>query len=606
MIIQKRHAELLLLVGKAMEAGEETYAFEKGVSPEEDEFYLRELEYAGLLRLERPIEYVPTYTGSLIIEALNEAVNSGLVSHPSEWDESFRWVGSEVIAMIDGALKCQGQVRGEVAERLERRGFAKDGHLTPIAEQIVELYRLSHPYVTVTKELAEYVKKMPPGPAETKILPVGKHHLLELEAQRLIAFSVPRSDVFALTGLGQKVRQAIRLGAPVHEVVVSADILDAVAMVVRRPHEVPQEMRVLLMELAYINGEGKLLPAGRALYDAYLIYREGPITLSPSVQITSEEVHIIKTIDELWKKHELNPEIYPDRKQIRKYMEENWPYREYDITTALYTLEAFHLIHAEEFEKKPGTLIYYLTDYGKRVLEDQNLRERPISAAAVSAITLTRREYSAPGIDWVKRGREEGLIGTGAPTKSGMMYADIAESIDKKPHITGIENKVLSKLPLTRGMFIEDILSQFPEKEHKDIMVAIEKLDAREVIEILPVGAVILTDAGRLLKRALAGVPTSFANPINPLLVRLLDALRQVGTLYEKERKIRLTAEQWKKAEKLTGLDSETLREELLLAQKAKFVGKNRINEAGLLLLEALDLMKSQKRMTFEYMEEKE
>ncbi len=600
MVIKKRHAELLLEVGKAMEAGEETYVYRKETAPKEDERTLRELEYAGLLRLERPIEYVPTYSGTLLIETLTEAINSKLLEHPSKWPNDFRWIGSEVIAMIDGAVRCQGQVRGEIAKALEERGFARNGMLTPLAETIIDIYKHSHPYVTVSKELAEYIKKMPPGPAETKILPVGNHNLLELEAQRLIAFSVPKSDVYALTGLGQKIRQAIRLGAPVESIVVSADILDSIYRVVHRPSEVPNEMRILLMELAYIGPDGKLLPAGRALYDAYLIYREGPITISPSVQLTTEEVHIIKVIDELWRRHETNPEIFPDRKRIRELLKEKWPYANYEVTSALYTLESFQLIYSEEFK---GKLVYKLTDYGQRVLEDQNWRERPISAAAVSAITLTRREYSAPGIDWVQRGREEGLLGTGAPTKSGMLYADIAESVDKKPHITRIENRVLAKIPLTRGMFIEDILAQFPEREHDEVMMAIEKLDAREVLEILPVGAVVLTDAGRLIKRALAGVPDSFANPVNPLLVRFLEALREVGTLYEKERKIRVTSEQWKKAEKLTGLDAETLREEIILAQKAKFIGHNRINESGLMLLEALDLIKSKKRMTFEYME---
>jgi len=99
----------------------------------------------------------------------------------------------------------------------------------------------------------------------------------------------------------------------------------------------------------------------------------------------------------------------------------------------------------------------------------------------------------------------------------------------------------------------------------------------------------VLTEVGNLIKRALAGTPEGFGNPITPLGVRVLDALRKVGTLYVKEQKVRVLPKNLKEAIKLSGLDEETFGKELLILKNAKLVGKNSINEAGLLVLEALD-----------------
>jgi len=74
----------------------------------------------------------------------------------------------------------------------------------------------------------------------------------------------------------------------------------------------------------------------------------------------------------------------------------------------------------------------------------------------------------------------------------------------------------------------------------------LEKLEARHLIDVLPDSNAVETPIGALPDRALAGVPMGFGNPINPVIVRLLKALADVGTLYGKERKIRVLPRQWK------------------------------------------------------------
>ena len=89
----------------------------------------------------------------------------------------------------------------------------------------------------------------------------------------------------------------------------------------------------------------------------------------------------------------------------------------------------------------------------------------------------------------------------------------------------------------------------------------------------------------------MAGVPEGVAQPLTPIAVRILKALREVGNLYVKEQRVRILPKNIEKALKLTGLDKETFEKELVVLRVAGLVGKTSINEAGLLILEALELL---------------
>src|SRR5204862_8032856 len=68
---------------------------------------------------------------------------------------------------------------------------------------------------------------------------------------------------------------------------------------------------------------------------------------------------------------------------------------------------------------------------------------------------------------------------------------------------------------------------------------AFEKLEARGLIERLVDGQIVRTEAGQLLAKAVSGA-LQLGHPVTPAIVRLLAAMRQVGTLYVKERKVRM------------------------------------------------------------------
>jgi hypothetical protein len=86
-------------------------------------------------------------------------------------------------------------------------------------------------------------------------------------------------------------------------------------------------------------------------------------------------------------------------------------------------------------------------------------------------------------------------------------------------------------------------------------------------------------------------VPKSFGHPINPLIYRVLKALSEVGTLFVKERRIRILPKKLKEAVKRSGLPPQVFDETLTAARHAGLVGKNTITEAGLLVLEAVEKM---------------
>ncbi len=92
------------------------------------------------------------------------------------------------------------------------------------------------------------------------------------------------------------------------------------------------------------------------------------------------------------------------------------------------------------------------------------------------------------------------------------------------------------------------------------------------------------TEAGQLLAKAVRGA-LQLGHPVTPTIVRLVAAIRQVGTPYVKERKVRIMPEQWAEVERLTGLGPQEFQETVHIARMGHYIGKVSITEAGLDLL---------------------
>jgi len=648
MIIRKEHAVALLHAKSQEEKG---LACQITIKAEEEPY--RELELQNLLEQgSSPIEYVLTYWGRNLVYILEEMINKGLIKHPSQWDERFRWIGSEVIAMIDASIRNGGLTGEEIYQALKERGFAEEKHeekkgwfkkINGYAEAVYDIYQKAKPRLEISKDVGKYISSMPVGPAETKMLPEHGRFPLLLESMRLISFSVPNSDVYTLSGLGQAVQKTVQTMAPSLETVINEDYMYALLKVLDHGIEgLTQQEAETLEELGFIDSKGNLLPAGEHLLEVYKLWNERAYRPVKTFNLETLDEEILIGIEKVWDKNKTNPETVPTAEEIVHYLMEKplkdykhlisfygrminqamgyqkkeelkkkwaelftiqdlfkhfwekgnqWYEKLYDtVKESLYSLEAFNLIKSE-LEDKTGKTVYRLTLYGKEVLKDikeKGIRE--ITATGVKAVTITKTEFGAPNYRWYEEGLKEHLIGGGFPTKSGQLYERLSYSIKRVPHITRFELMVLHKIP-EYGMFLEDLFNEFDETLKEEVEYAVNKLEARYILDILPNNGLILTEPGKLIKKALSGVPEGIANPINPVMIRVLQALKEVGNLYTKENRVRILPKNWEEAIRQSGLDKETFEKEIAIARLAGFVGRTSIHESGLDILKAVELL---------------
>jgi hypothetical protein len=646
MLVRKEHAIALLDLLEAKEKGLKELEIAK-----EREDVFTELEFQNLAELYAPLRYGLTYWGRALAEILKEMIEKNLIEHPENWEKEFRWLGTEVITMIADAIENNDLPGDLTLEALQERGFIEEKKeekkgtfkvVNQYAKDIYEIFKNATPRLEISKELAEYIAKTPVGPAESSRLPEGGRYPELLESMRLIAFSVPNSDIYAFTGLGKLVKEALQYIYPALPVLISEDILGSLVKVMDEGFDqLTETEQETLWELGLVDENGNLYPAGEKLLEVYRVWKDKEFKEVKTFNIEILEAELLKTIDYIWKEeYTKNPEIVPTVEQIVHFLLEKplkayknlleyygrkinqdfnykkkeeirkkfaevktveqlfksfyekgneWYKKLYDVVQeALYTLEAFNLITSEEYK---GRKVHKLTEYGEEVLNDMKQRGiREISSMAVKAITITNKEISAPNTNWYEQALKENLVGAGEPTVAGKLYSELAYKIKRLPHITRFELQLLHKIP-SKGMFLKEVYELFDETWKEEITYAMNKLEARGFLNILQNEAIILTEVGEKIKRALAGVPEGVAQPLTPIAVRILKALREVGNLYVKEQRVRILPKNIEKALKLTGLDKETFEKELVVLRVAGLVGKTSINEAGLLILEALELL---------------
>ena len=562
MVIHKRHAQLLKI------------AAEKGIKfsdvEGDDISYLDQLDKMGLIELDEEGIFAPTYSGALLIETIESAPEFGGL--PLEkWDEDFRFIGSEIISMLRTAYLTQGRTGPVFEKELGIRGFAKDGKLTPIAHNVIELFEKAHPRLIISRELADYLRKMPPGPGYRKHLPAGKHVLLELEGMRLLSFSIPKSDIFSLSGLGQQLRAAIIHSAPAYEVIIEERILRAFLRGDYR--ELPEFNRLVAM--AFVKPDGELLTAGRHLIPAALIYFEGPITLNPSVDLQLFDIYALKCLEELEKNGER-----PSEERVADLIKKKFKLESINVRKHLYRLVAARLA---DICFSGDEECFRLTDWGREACEDQVKRERPIPAHAVKSITLTRMEYTAPEYEWFTAGEKAGLTGNGYPSKSGLLYARIASNSRRIPFIDRTAANALRLIPLTRGIYLEELRALWKESENLDDILS--HLDASLIVDLLPGEALVLTEVGKLIKRAIQGCPESTQYPITPALALLVCKL---GDHLEEGAEF---TEALKRTEKELGFPSKYVENLVLAARRCRYLSARNLTQNGKYLRQAVKLL---------------
>ncbi len=617
MILTKKHLQILEAVfDKKMENIDSLEILES----DKDYLYYIQLVQMGLLREDEDHFYL-TYPGTLLMEGYKISKLNGVMPDLDQYSDDFRFVGSEIINMLYTAEMAKDRVNEIMREELEKRGLVREGLLSEFGKKVLEVYEASRPYFYVNKKLQDFLKKILPGPSpKRELLEADKFEILESEALRLMAFSAPHGTFYNLTGIGQQIRAALLKGAffkPITEEYFEA--------VLNLSDNLPidDNLKKDLIAQAVITEEGDFLPAGVHLLRAADLYFD-EFSIEPmSVDIDELEFGILQTIKEIEEKSEKNPDYLATKSNIRsafidkrykealelkekygrkikelpklkqRYVEEleltktaeEWFNKIYDFDAALFGLQGFRLIETDL--DKSGKMYYKLTIDGEEVLKILEKNPREIPAEAVKTITITRHAFLSPDRRAIDKAEAAGLI-KNAPTKTGRFFALLAYN-NKTPNITKYGLEIIKRIPYTTGIYLEDLKKDFPQYDEEKLVQLVEKLDARGILHFYPNNLIFLTEPGKKIKQATSGLAGDFKYPVTPDMIYLLRALKEVGSLYVKERKVRILPDNWKKALKLLKMDLETFENTLTLLRRARYVSGNGITENGLLLIEAAE-----------------
>jgi len=628
MFISTTHLRALKQLANSENAGRSVYTLTEDDSQQP---VYRLLELQGLVLLEVPRSYRLTYAGQEALRLIEAMAQAKLLPPLDQFKADWHWMDSIVGGALQTARRNKGRVGPLTTQLLSSRGLTENVYdavqqrsfvrLNKYGEAWADFIARYRPRLEIDGALANSLCSMQMGYSSRPGATIPAEHIALLEAMELLVWSIPEGKVSTLTALGQAVYNALRKGggyAPL-TVVLNEPILEVLALLVDQGRAaLTSEQRTNLYMLGYIESDDTLTAAGQAAMYAYSLLQRESDERSPTFAITEAEGELLVTI------HQLNEashesQLQPDKqtlhrvlvdRMVKRYQDyighygrtikeqparkrqvvelleqlkshEEWFNTFWDLDQLLVSLEAFELVRAE---REGAKTVYRLTPTGYQVVLEQEGNARDITATAVKVLTSVCTRLQAPADSWVEQAREEGLIGAGGVTKAGRFYAVLARHCERKLALTRMEAEVLTDLPHTVNEIPALATRDRGMLDEEKRFWAFEKLEARGYIDRLVDGQIVRTPLGEQLARAVSGA-LHLGHPVTPTIIRLLAAMRQVGTLYVKERKVRIQPEKWVEVERLTGLGPQEFKEVVHVARLGHYIGEVTITESGLDLL---------------------
>ncbi len=479
------------------------------------------------------------------------------------------WVDTRVFTMLHASIEAGGFIPEKWRPILEERGLVEEYGPVLEAYEVVEAIARSSRRLHVSKPLARTIIALPEGPAANTYYR-GSGLADSLEAMGLIASSIPLGHYIAFTRPGRLLRRALQqlnLDSP-SPIVVSSEIKNLLEKAVRG-EKLEDSEKELLGELGYISGTGAIRPAAYTVLSAWRLLSEPYET--PPFSLSRKELLLMQNIEKQWEKASHNPEEAPTPKLLKERLTPSWSGEYYSITLTLYHLEAMGLVERDIYEKRE---VIRLTEYGEKILEASG--GQPSTALASRAL-VEGDAGRGPSEAWIELARGEDLLGIGGPTRYGRALVRAAREAEKSLFLTGLEALILKRLPEGRSVKRETIIESF-KRYGEDVSAALDKLETRGLVKTTPVGYIALTDLGVKLKNAVLGVERGIATPVDPVLIKVLRAISEIGT----DDPARLINN--------LRLDIESVKTALILARRAKYLGKgSSLTESGKALLKIVE-----------------
>lgn len=491
----------------------------------------RALELQTLARSDGRQTYALTDAGREALRLLDQMRAEGLLAPSDQLEEGWRFIGSEVLAALAAADRAGGRVGPLADEVLRERGLAevfrdpdrkvRYPRLTVSGRQWLAFAQRHGPRLEITGALARSIHGMPPAYVEPHRMGVPGEHAIQLEAMRLVVWSMPDRDVYTFTAVGRAVHEALRKGGyPIADIVLDDAMLDLLAILADKGRgALAAEELAPAQMLGYVDAEGALTPGGEAALRARRLRDAQPGRSPATITITRHEAELLSVVWDLstgktvpaerlegMTREEAAQAMRPrettkaalhkalveslerryqafvgkygrkieavearkrqNNEMVAELKDRDRAYGGLDaLDELLMHLESFELLRAEGEGK---VTVYRLTPNGVRVVHEQGDTPQAVTGMAVKAITVTTMagHFYAPVGRWIEQAHDEELIGPGGITKAGDLYAWLAEHAMRWPALSRREAHMLMHLPQTETDEVGDGESRAGSDHH--------------------------------------------------------------------------------------------------------------------------------------------